>query len=110
MEVRGESDMDKTIIKQRLEELEKKRYKYHDAYQQDGSPSSLRTYEKYDDLCEICYTALKQVEEIDNERNRRIRNFNQFIVKYKEESSLGGMDSEIMEEVLTVLNRVKMFL
>lgn len=41
----------------------KKNYdKYFDIYQWGGSPSSLRTSERYDDICEICILAEKAAD------------------------------------------------
>ena len=33
------------------------RIKYQDKYQMDGSPSALKTFERYDDICDICRAA-----------------------------------------------------
>lgn len=33
------------------------RIKYQDKYQMDGSPSAMKTFERYDDICDICHAA-----------------------------------------------------
>ena len=33
------------------------RIKYQDRYQTDGSPSAMKTFERYDDICDICRAA-----------------------------------------------------
>lgn len=33
------------------------RIKYQDKYQMDGSPSAMKTFERYDDICDICRAA-----------------------------------------------------
>lgn len=35
----------------------KNRQKYQDAYQMSGSPSAMKTFERYDDICDICLAA-----------------------------------------------------
>ena len=44
------------------------RIKYQNKYQLDGSPSAMRTFEKYDDICDICIAAEKGKTEEDNTR------------------------------------------
>ena len=55
--------------KNRIEEIykwaEKRRQKYNYEYQNSGSASSLRTYERYDDICEICVAAERQSKDED---------------------------------------------
>ena len=51
--------MNKSRIDAIYEWAEKNRDKYFDIYQQGGSASSLRTSERYDDICEICILAEK---------------------------------------------------
>lgn len=36
---------------------DKKRIKYNNEYQMSGSPSAMKTFERYDDICDICLLA-----------------------------------------------------
>lgn len=36
---------------------DKKRQKYQYEYQMSGSPSAMKTFERYDDICDICLKA-----------------------------------------------------
>ena len=38
---------------------DKKRQKYQTEYQMSGSPSAMKTFERYDDICDICNAAEK---------------------------------------------------
>lgn len=96
-----------SIIKHRLKELEKRRDKYNNEYQQGGSPSALRTYEKYDDLCEICYEALRGCEEEDEARMRRIKNFNEFVSKFKDAAQYSPGRMYTVQEVAEILETAK---
>lgn len=51
----------------------KNRDKYFDIYQQGGSPSSLRTSERYDDICEICTLAEKAADALSEFRKSSYR-------------------------------------
>ena len=52
----------------------KKNYdKFFDIYQQGGSPSSLRTAERYDDICEICSLAEKAADALSSFRGSTYR-------------------------------------
>ena len=102
--------MDKRTLEKKVAELEKKRDKYFDLCQETGSPSSLKTYEKYDDLCDICYLALRYLSEEDEVRMRRMRNLNQFILSFKDEAALNSKDTYSQNDVALILEKVKNFL
>jgi len=51
-----------------------KRQKYEDDYQQTGSPSSMRTYERYEDICDICAAAERVKVEEDKLKKHVLQN------------------------------------
>lgn len=53
---------------------DRKRNYYDEEYQQTGSPSAMRTFQKYDDICDICVWAEQGLPENDEERRRRWHN------------------------------------
>ena len=50
---------DKSTIDAIYKWADKKRKKYEYDYQLSGNPSSLKTFERYDDICDICNAAEK---------------------------------------------------
>lgn len=62
--------MDKARIDAVYDWADKNRKKYQQSYQETGSSSALRTFERYDDICDICAAAEKQVIEEDVFRDR----------------------------------------
>jgi uncharacterized protein YqfB (UPF0267 family) len=64
---------DKATIDRIYAWADKNRKKYYDTYQQGGSVSAMRTFEKYDDICDICIAAEKGVAEED-ETKKHIHN------------------------------------
>ena len=98
---------DRGTIEYRLKELEKKRDKYYNEYQQGGSPSSYKTFEKYDDLCEICISALRQTEEEDSNKKRKHININAYIEKVKERETYHRGITYTTAEVVEMLEDVK---
>lgn len=59
---------DKATIDRIYKWANKNRQKYQDVYQMSGSPSAMRTFEKYDDICDICIAAENGVAEEDETR------------------------------------------
>lgn len=53
---------------------DKNRIKYNNIYQMDGSPSAMRTFEKYDDICDICLAAEQGISEEDTVKNHIHKN------------------------------------
>ena len=53
---------------------DKNRQKYMNNYQQSGSPSAMKTFEKYDDICDICIAAEKGVSEEDMTKKHILSN------------------------------------
>ena len=53
---------------------DKNRIKYNSIYQMDGSPSAMKTYEKYDDICDICLAAQNGISEEDKTKKHIHRN------------------------------------
>lgn len=53
---------------------DKNRQKYMNNYQQSGSPSAMKTFEKYDDICDICIAAEKGVAEEDETKKHILTN------------------------------------
>ena len=53
---------------------DKNRQKYMNNYQQSGSPSAMKTFEKYDDICDICIAAEKGVAEEDETKKHILMN------------------------------------
>lgn len=66
--------MEKARIDAIYKWAEKKREKYMYEYQNSGNPSSLRTYERYDDICDICAAAERAYSEEDELRRRIHKN------------------------------------
>lgn len=99
--------MEREVIKYRLKELEKNRDKYYNVYQQAGSASAMRTFGKYDDLCDICYEALKSCDTEDAERTTRLKNFNAFINRYKETANYAPGKTYTTQEVVEILGKAK---
>ena len=97
----------RNLILERLKELEKRRDKYKDDYQISGSTSSLKTYEKYDDLCEICGIALRSLSEENEVKMHILRNMNNFIKSFKDVMSVNRSKTYTGEEVLELLERMK---
>ena len=95
------------IIKARMRELEKKRDKYNQEYQNGGSPSALKTYEKYDDLVEICCIALRGHSEEDEVKMRISKNMSAFIKNFEDGSRFSPGKTYTATEVLELLNRMK---
>lgn len=50
------------------------RIKYQDKYQMDGSPSALKTFERYDDICDICRAAEIGKSEEDETKKHILNN------------------------------------
>ena len=50
---------DKSAIDAIFKWADKKRQKYQTEYQMSGSPSAMKTFERYDDICDICNAAEK---------------------------------------------------
>ena len=88
-----------------IQEFEKKAEEYREKYQESGSPSQLRTCEKYDDLVEICIAAKKQEEE-DTERMRRLRNGAAYIDSVEEAASSARFKTYSLNELLEHLNKL----
>ena len=65
--------MDKARIDAVYKWAVKNRDKYQQSYQETGSSSALKTFERYDDICDICIAAEKQVMEEDVFRGRMQR-------------------------------------
>ncbi len=65
---------DQATIDRIFKWADKNRIKYNDIYQQDGSPSALKTFEKYDDICDICLAAENGVSEEDNTKKHIHKN------------------------------------
>lgn len=59
---------DAETIKRIYRWADKNRQKYQNEYQLSGSPSAMKTFEKYDDICDICIAAEKGVAEEDETR------------------------------------------
>lgn len=53
---------------------DKNRQKYNSEYQQSGSSSALKTFEKYDDICDICCAAERGKSEEDEVRKHIHKN------------------------------------
>ena len=66
--------MNKATIDKIYSWADKRRKKYNNEYQQSGCASSLRTYERYDDICEICGAAERGSAEEDEMRLRIHKN------------------------------------
>ena len=64
---------------------DKNAYKYERLYQENGSPSSMRSFEKYDDIRDICQLAREYRSEVDEDRRRRMKNQNAIIDSLKEQ-------------------------
>ena len=50
------------------------RIKYQDRYQTDGSPSAMKTFERYDDICDICRAAEIGKSEEDETKKHILKN------------------------------------
>lgn len=74
VEVEDDEMKDAETIKRIYRWADKNRQKYQNEYQLSGSPSALRTFEKYDDICDICIAAEKGVEEEDTTRKHILSN------------------------------------
>ena len=97
----------KKIIESRLKELEKLRDKYYMDYQQGGSASSMRTFEKYDDLCDICYAAMQGVSEEDEIRMHIRKNMTACVERFKDANRYGSGTMYTSDEVLDLLERMR---
>ena len=53
---------------------DRKRSKYDEEYQQTGNPSSMRTYQRYDDICDICGWAEQGIKDVDETHMRILKN------------------------------------
>ena len=57
--------------------------KYERLYQENGNPSSMRSFEKYEDIRDICQLAREYRNEVDEDRRRRMKNQNDIIMSFK---------------------------
>ena len=65
---------DKATIDRIYAWADKNRKKYYDTYQQSGSASAMRTFERYDDICDICEAAERGVAEEDETKKHILSN------------------------------------
>lgn len=98
--------------KNRIEEIykwaEKRRQKYNYEYQNSGSASSLRTYERYDDICEICAAAERQSKDEDEMRMRMLKNQQAVIEQFDDMISVSRGKTFSAEDVRNWMRKMIM--
>lgn len=65
---------DQTTINKIYRWADQNRIKYQERYQMDGSPSALKTFERYDDICDICRAAEVGKSEEDEVKKHILKN------------------------------------
>jgi hypothetical protein len=98
--------MEQERIDKVYEWADKNRIKYQEAYQLDGKPSQLRTYERYDDICEICAAASKQVAEEDVFRQRLRKTQLQIIEMFRDSEKVGPGKTFSYNEVEDLMRKM----
>ena len=78
---------------------DKQAEKYYDEYQMTGSASTLRTYEKYDDISHICGLAIRESEAEDETRMRIRRNQKAAVGRFRDAHSLQPSKTYSAKEV-----------
>lgn len=74
VEVEDDEMNDAETINRIYRWADKNHKKYYDAYQQGGSASAMRTFERYDDICDICIAAEKGVAEENKTKKHSLMN------------------------------------
>ena len=90
---------DKATIDRIYKWADKNRIKYYNEYQQGGSPSALKTSEKYDDICDICRAAEREVSEEDELKKHIHKNQMYIIDQLKEVQKVSSSKAFTYEEV-----------
>lgn len=94
-------------IEKYLKQMEKKAAKYNYEFQMSGNPSSLRTYEKYEDLAEICRIAIRGQTEEDEENMKRRRNANAYIARVAERKQFARSKTYSLDDLIDELEKMK---
>ena len=78
---------------------DKNRKKYETVYQIDGSPSALKTFEKYDDICDICDAASRGNSEENLVRKGLRKNQTCILEQFKDMQKVSPNKTFTYEEV-----------
>lgn len=98
--------MEKAKIDAIYKWADKKRNKYNYEYQNSGSPSALKTYERYDDICEICGAAERQSKDEDELRMRMGRNQRAVMEQFDDMMRVSRGKTFTAEEVKTWMGKM----
>ena len=80
--------------------------KYERNYQETGNPSSIRTFERYEDIRDICILAREYRTDVDEEKMRRFKNQNAIIDHFKEEKEFEPDHKFTYEDVERLMRKM----
>jgi len=86
---------------------EKNYQKNFDNYQQNGTPSSLRTAERYEDIMDICRAAEIGVQDEDVTRKHIRKNLNAIIEQFEDVQKCAPGQKFTCDEVKKWLNKMR---
>jgi CRISPR/Cas system-associated endonuclease Cas3-HD len=68
-------------IEKLQKEFQKKAEKFFEEYQETGMNGKYKSYEKYDDLTNICELAIQQLNNNEGRSTRRFNNYSDYLAK-----------------------------
>lgn len=103
---RAEVKKDKQeFVRKMLDEYDKKYQKYDREYQFSGSPSTLRTAQKYEDVVKVCELALEGLDDECHACRRRYHN-GQEVIKNLRQMQEHGEEMIKIEDAITYIEVV----